>query len=141
MVANPYEWSILTGAMKFPWPRSPLRIWSRQTGSTVPSRVSPRLFSAPRLDLIGWCLLTRLSPSSRFPRLRRVHPHHQPPSGQSRFYWVTQLAYRSRSPPRVRWHRARSPQGSLSNGNYPFKEQLLYLGLLYYNRVLIIILH
>ena len=35
-------------------PRSRQRIWSRETGSAAPSRVSP-LISTLRLNLIGWC--------------------------------------------------------------------------------------
>ena len=35
----------------FPFPRTCLRIWSRETGSVVPSRVS-LLISNPRLNLV-----------------------------------------------------------------------------------------
>ena len=44
----------------FPCPRSCLRIWSRETGSAVPSRVS-LLISILRLNLV---LLTGFFPSS-----------------------------------------------------------------------------
>ena len=36
----------------FPCPRSCLRIWSRQTGSVVPSRVSLLIMSILRLNLV-----------------------------------------------------------------------------------------
>ena len=39
-------WSAEQGKMHFPCPRSRLRIWSRETGSAVPSRVSPLILHA-----------------------------------------------------------------------------------------------
>ena len=36
----------------FPCPRSRLRIWSRETGSAVPSRVSLLISKILRLDLV-----------------------------------------------------------------------------------------
>ena len=41
-----------TGKINFLRPRSHLRIWSRETGSAVPSRVSPRSLSTLRLNLV-----------------------------------------------------------------------------------------
>ena len=75
-----------------------MRIWSRETGSAVPSRVS--LF----------ILLTRAEPgaylrdSSRFPRRRTyTYLYRHTPSDQSRVYRVTHvIAYQWRSLPRVR---------------------------------------
>ena len=40
------------GKTIFPCPRSRLRIWSRETGSAVPSRVILCLFSTPKLNLV-----------------------------------------------------------------------------------------
>ena len=39
-------WSTGQGKMHLPCPRSRLRIWSRETGSAVPSRVSPLILHA-----------------------------------------------------------------------------------------------
>ena len=87
---------------KFPCPRSRLRTWFRETGLAVPSLT---------LNLV----LTHGIP----PEFRGgVHiflpaPHTIGPvpslSGHA-------IAYRLRSLPRVRWHRASSPRGSSSNG-------------------------
>ena len=45
------SWSAEQGKLIFPCPRSRLRIWSRETGSAVPSRVS-LLVSILRLNLV-----------------------------------------------------------------------------------------
>ena len=45
-------WSAEQGNIHFPCPRSRLRIWSRETGLAVPSRVS-LLISILRLNLVG----------------------------------------------------------------------------------------
>ena len=50
LVANPARGQ-LTGKMNIPCPRSRLRIWSRETGSAVPSCVS-LLISIPNLNLV-----------------------------------------------------------------------------------------
>ena len=51
--------------------------------------------------------------SSRVPRRRPfIYLNRHRPSGQSRIYQVTQFAYRCRSLPRVRRHRASKTQGS-----------------------------
>ena len=49
-VANPARGQLKTGKMIFSCPRACLRIWSRETGSAVPSRVS-LLISILRLNL------------------------------------------------------------------------------------------
>ena len=51
----------------FPFPRSGLRIQSRETSSAVPSRVSSLILHTPRLNLV---LVTDSSHSYRFPRRR-----------------------------------------------------------------------
>ena len=73
------------GKCFFPCPRSRLRIWSRETGLAVPSRVS-------------WPTTLTQSEStaysrdfSRFPRRCPHILYRQPPSGESRVYRVTQL--------------------------------------------------
>ena len=73
-----------TGKIIFPCPRVCLRIWSRETGSAVPSRVS-LLISILRLNLV---LTFGIPPEFR----GGVHlwNRHTPP-GQSRVYRVTQL--------------------------------------------------
>ena len=92
----------------FPCPRSRLRIWSRETGSTVPSRVSLVILhtqtesGAYSRDF------------SRFPRWRpflyTVNRHRV----NSEFISHA-TAYRWRSLPRHRQHRTSSPQVSSSN--------------------------
>ena len=67
-------------------PSSRLRIWSRETGSAVPSRVSLLILHTQAEP----CAYSR--DSSRFPRRRSlVHLNRHTPSGQSRVYRVTQL--------------------------------------------------
>ena len=64
-VANPARGQLAKqGNLIIPCPRSPLRIWSRETGSAIPSRVS-LLISILKLNLV----LT-LRDSSRGPRRR-----------------------------------------------------------------------
>ena len=66
----------------FSCPRSPLRSWSRETGSAVPSRVSLLIFIL-RLNLV---LTYGIPPEFRGGvHLRNRHT----PSGQSRVYRVT----------------------------------------------------
>ena len=50
-VANPARGQLNRGTYIFPCPRSRLRIWSRETGSVVPSRIS-LLISILRLNLV-----------------------------------------------------------------------------------------
>ena len=72
--------------MNISCPRSRLRIWSRETGSAVPSRVS-LLISIQRLNLV----FTYGIPP-QFPRRRPFnYLNGHTPSGQSRVYRVTQF--------------------------------------------------
>ena len=70
----------------FPCPRSRLTIWSRETGSAVPSRVS-LLISMLRVNLV---LTYGIPPEFRGGVHLFIYNRHTP-SGQSRVYWVTQL--------------------------------------------------
>ena len=70
----------------FPCPRTCLRIWSRQTGSAAPSRVS-LLISILRLDLV---LTYGIPPEFRGGVHLFIYNRHTP-SSQSRVYRVTQL--------------------------------------------------
>ena len=73
-----------TGKIVFPCPLACLRIWSRETGSAVPSRVS-LLISILRLNLV---LTYGIPPEFRC----GVHLwNRHTPSGQSRVYGLTQL--------------------------------------------------
>ena len=109
MVANPACIELKRENEYFPCPRSRLRIWSRETGSAVPPRVSPLIlhtraeFGAYSRDFY------------RFPRrlplfILSIAIGPVPSvSGHA-------IAYRWRSLPRGRRRRACSPQGSPSNG-------------------------
>ena len=114
----------LNSCFFFPFSRSRLKIWSRETGSVVPFRISPLILHTQAES--DW-LMVLTHGLSRFPRqrpsvLQYTTVYHtylsngQP--GHSRVYQVTQFAYRWRSPPRVHRYRASShiPQGSLSSG-------------------------
>ena len=105
-------WSADQGKLRFPCPRSHLRIQSRNTGSAFPSRVS-----RPRLNLV-LCLLTGSSHYSGLPRLlirrtwymnivnrHRVSPECIGPRGNS-----LPMVFTPKSPP------AQCPQRSSSNG-------------------------
>ena len=70
----------------FPCPHSFLRIWSRETGSAVPSRVS-LLISILRLNLV---LIYGIPPEFRGGVHLFISNRHTP-LGQSRVYRVTQL--------------------------------------------------
>ena len=78
------SWSAEQGKLIFPCPRACLRIWSRETGSAVPSRVS-LLISILRLNLV---LTYGIPPEFR--GCAHLWNRHTP-SGQSRVYRVTQL--------------------------------------------------
>ena len=91
-VASPARGQLNRGNECFPCPRWRLRIWSRETGSTVPSCVS-LLISILRLNLV---LTYRFPPEFR----GGVHL-----SGHAN-------AHRWRSPWRVRRQRTSKPQGS-----------------------------
>ena len=90
--------------MNFPCPRACLRIWSRETGSAVPSRVS-LLISTLRLNLV---LTYGIPPEFR------GGVHMKPPYAIGSVPSISghAIAYRWRSLPRVRRHRASKPQGS-----------------------------
>ena len=90
--------------MIFPCPRACLRIWSRETGSAVPSRVS-LLISIFRLNLV---LTYGIPPEFR------GGVHMKPPYAIGSVPSLSghAIAYRWRSLPRVRRHRASKPQGS-----------------------------
>ena len=98
----------------FPCPRSRLRIWSRETGSAVPSRVGP-LIPQTRLNIGAYSGVPLLPPA--FHNIdydddydNGVHPYRQPPFIGPRKH--VPMAFAAKSPPR---HRAGSPQGSSSN--------------------------
>ena len=90
--------------MIFPCPRACLRIWSRETGSAVPSRVS-LLISIFRLNLV---LTYGIPPEFR------GGVYMKPPYAIGSVPSLSDhaIAYRCRSLPRVRRHRASKPQGS-----------------------------
>ena len=108
-VANPVYGQLNRG--KFPCPRSRLRIWFRETDLAVPSLVS-LLILYTNAESGAWY-------SSRIPGRRPCiftsTTHHR----VSPEFIGSRIAYRWRSLPRVRWHRASSPQGSSSNGCCP----------------------
>ena len=92
------SWSTERGIFFLPCPRSRLRIWSRETGLVVPSRVSPVILhfqaesGAYSRD------------SSRFPRRR---PFMKPSTAIGSFPTLSghAIAYRYRSMPTFRRHR------------------------------------
>ena len=86
IICQSCSWSAEQGKLIFPCPRSRLRIWSRETGLAVPSRVS-LLISILRLNLV----LTYGIP--RVPRRRPFLYSFKPPhaiGGQPRICRVTQ---------------------------------------------------
>ena len=90
-----------------PCPRSRLRIWSRETASAVPSRVSLLIF----ILKLGLVLTYGIPPKFRggvtFIYLKPPHVIRSVPSLSGHA-----IAYRWRSLPRVRRHRASKPQDS-----------------------------
>ena len=110
-VANPARGQLNREKMIFLCPRSCLRIWSRETGSAVPSRAS----------------LLILHTQTKYDAYPRDPPEFR---GGVHLFIYTAIrhrvslpslsgpasAYRWRSLPRVRPHRASSPQGSSTNG-------------------------
>ena len=89
---------------------SRLRIWSRETGSAVPSRIS-LLISILRSGWI-WCLRTGVLPSSAAASIyifKTAIRHRVSPEFIGSPYAI---AYRWRSLPRVCRHSASKPQGS-----------------------------
>ena len=112
LVANPTRGQLNKENECFPCPRSCLRIWSRETGSAVSSRVS-LLISIPRLNLV----LTGFVPISAAASIYLLIPPYvigSVPSLSDHTY-----AYRWRLLPRVRRHRAKRSQESSSNGCCP----------------------
>ena len=99
-VANPARDQLNRKKIIFPCPRSRLKIWSRETGPAVPSRVS-LLISILRRNLV---LTYRIPPEFRGGVHLFILNHHTP-SGHA-------IAYQWHSLPRVRRHRASQPQGS-----------------------------
>ena len=87
-----------------PRPHSRLRIWARETGSAVPSRIS-QLVLHTQVESGAYSRAPLLPPTFR----DDVHLYRQAPLDHA-------IVYRWRSPPRVHRHRASSPQGSSSNG-------------------------
>ena len=105
----------------FPCPRSRLRIWSRETGSAVSSRVGP-LIPQTRLNIGAYSGVPLLPPAIRGIDYdddydNGVHPYRQPPFIRPRIH--VPMAFAAKSPPR---HRAGSPQGSSSNGRCLFRK-------------------
>ena len=83
-VANPVHDQL--NREKFPCPRSRRKIWFRETGLTVPSRVSLLILYTNAES--GAYLIKRFFPMSAAVSIC-IYPH--TPSGQSRLYRVTQL--------------------------------------------------
>ena len=110
------SWSAEQGKLCFfPCPRSRLRIWSRETGSAVPSRVSPLILHTQAES--DWLVLNRGIP----PVFRDgVHVYRLPPSGQSRVYRVTQLRTDDINCPECARLRASSSRGSSSTRCFCF---------------------
>ena len=80
------SWSAEQRKLIFPCPRACLRIWPRETGSAVPSRVS-LFISILRLKLV---LPYGIPPESRGGVHLFIYNRHTP-WGQTRVYRVTQL--------------------------------------------------
>ena len=99
-VANPAR-----GQLNFPCPRSRLRIWSCETGSAVPSRIS-LLISILRLNLV----VTHGIPLDFRGGVSLFKPPYA--IGSVPNLSCHAIAFRWRSSPRVGRHRASKPQGS-----------------------------
>ena len=107
-VANPDRGKLNREEKENPSSRSCVGIWSRKTSSVVPSRIT-LLISILRLNLVR----TYGIPPEFRGGVQLFFLNRHTPSAQSRVYRVMQLiAYRWRSLPRVRRHRASKPQGS-----------------------------
>ena len=107
-VANPVYGQL--NREKNPCPRSRLRIWFRETGLAVPSLVS-LLILYTNAESGAYSRY-----SSRIPRRRPLFLPAPHTIGSVPSLSGHAIAYRLRSLPRVRWHRASSPQVSSSNG-------------------------
>ena len=95
----------------FPCLRSRLIIWSRETGSTVPSRISLLILHT---QAESGALLTGFLPISAAASIYLSKPPYAIGSVPSLSGHA--IAYRWRSLPRIRRHRASKPQGSSNNG-------------------------
>ena len=86
-----YSWSAEQGKLFLPYPRSRVIIWSRETGSAVPSRASLVIFIL-RLNLVMVMVLTRgLLFFLLLSAAASNHLYRQTPPGQSRVYRVMKL--------------------------------------------------
>ena len=100
------SWSAEQGKLIFPYPRSSLRIWSRETSLAVPSRVSLLI------SILGLILVhTGFLPISAAASIYLFKPPYVIGSVPSLLSHAI-IAYRWRSLPRVRRHRTSKPQGS-----------------------------
>ena len=124
MVAKPSRGQLNRQTCFFSRLRSFLRLWSRETGSAVPSRVSQLiLHTQAESSIINhqssiWCLLKAFLPLSATASIYTVNRHRVSPE----FIESRNYVYRWRSLPRVRRHLARSPQSSSSNGFCLFRR-------------------
>ena len=108
-VAKSCSRSAEQGKLIFPCLRSSrLRIWTRETGSAVPSRVS-LLISILRLNLV---LTYGIPPEFRGGVHIFIYFKTSYAIGSVPSLWGHAIAYPWRSLPRVRRHRASKPQGS-----------------------------
>ena len=107
-VANPVYGQL--NREKFPCPRSRLRIWFRETGLAVPSLVSLLILYTNAESGTNSRYSSRIPWRRPYIFVSTTH-HRVSPSLSGRV-----IAYRLRSMPRFRWHRASSRQGSSSNG-------------------------
>ena len=107
--SNGYGCQSCSWSAEYFFPRSSLRIWSRETGPSVPSRVSLLIIYTQDES----CLDANSRDSSRFPRRR---PHNIPSTAIGSIPSLSghAITYRWRSLPRVHWYRASSPRGSSS---------------------------
>ena len=110
-VANPARGQLNRNIKISLSPSAPENLVSRDGFGRPPSRFSPlTLHTQAESDWSIWCLLTGFLPlpTKKFTHTTNRH-RISPEFIRSRNYvpW--------RSPPRVRWHRASSPQGSSSN--------------------------
>ena len=79
------------GKLMFPCLRSRLRIWSRETGSAVPSRVSLPILHTWAESSIIYVMLSHGIPPDFLGGVHLQHLNCHTPSGQYRVYRVTQL--------------------------------------------------
>ena len=115
MVANPARGQLSKFFLSHP--RSRLRIWSHETGSAVPSRVSLLIFHT-QAESGAYS-----QDSSCFPRRRPLFDTANRHRASPEFIRSRNCVSRWRSVPRVRRHRASSPRDSSSNGCYLFRFQ------------------